>query len=895
MTIPRITYEQFLQAKMVTAPSQGFEVQTDEINPLLEPHQRDLVWWGARKGRAAFFAAFGLGKTIIQCELLRLIQQREGGRGLAVLPLGVRQEFMRDGLLDSAEFRARAAELGLDHAEIVRRYGVRFKFIQSDSEIDGEHDFYLTNYESVREGKVNPALFNVIAATLDEAAILADRGNKTFGEFVFSIFPNVKYRFVATATPDPNEYQELLSYAAFLGVGDISQLRTRFFKRNSTKANNLTLRPNKEREFWLWVSSWAMFIQSPADLGHRADRYILPALNIHWHEVPSDHRQAGHEKSGQGRLLKDASLNSANSAPEKRATIALRMQKLMELRALDPDAHRIIWHDLEDERRALEHAIPGLAVVKGFRGKEDLARREQTIIDFSNGLIQELAPKSCIAGAGCNFQRHCHWAIFFSIDFNFRDFIQAVHRIYRFLQKHDVRIDMIYSEAERPMRAKLERCWEAYKVQVEKMAEIIREYGLATNALQQEMGRTMGVERVEVKGERFTLANNDAVLEYRDHVESDSSGLILTSLPFGNQYEYSLNYADFGHTEDIEHFWAQMDYLTPELLRVLKPGRDCMIHCKDRIVDGAMTGLGFQTVYSFLADCIKHFQKHGFALLGHVTIVTDVVRENASTYRLGYSEQCKDGTRMGWGLPEYVIGFRKPPSNRANGYADEPVKKDKPRCTDPEGTVVPFDRNLPILLNDGYSRSKWQLDAHGFARSDGNRLLSTEEMRRLSWGEIYRLFRSHSISHVYSYGEHVALSETLEQAGRLPVDFQLLPPQSWHPSVWTDVMRARTLNGAQSAKGKEKHLCPLQLDIVDRIIVQRSEPGDIVDDPFHGIGTVPSRAVALGRRARGSELSSPYFQDSVFYTQTAEAQASAPTLFDLLEVEGTPVMEELPA
>src|ERR1043166_7241637 len=117
---------------MVQAPSRGFEINPDTINPLLQPHQRDSVWWGVKKGSAAFFEAFGLGKTIIQCEIVRIIREHKGGLALIGLPLGVRQEFMRDALLDTDEFRARAAELGLDYLWLVSRFGIKFKFIQSN-------------------------------------------------------------------------------------------------------------------------------------------------------------------------------------------------------------------------------------------------------------------------------------------------------------------------------------------------------------------------------------------------------------------------------------------------------------------------------------------------------------------------------------------------------------------------------------------------------------------------------------------------------------------------------------------------------------------------------------------------------------------------------------------
>ena len=173
--------------------------------------------------------------------------------------------------------------------------------------------------------------------------------------------------------------------------------------------------------------------------------------------------------------------------------------------------------------------------------------------------------------------------------------------------------------------------------------------------------------------------NNDSVIEAA-RMPDNYAALILTSVPFSTQYIYSASYNDFGHCDDNGHFFRQFDFLTPDLFRILQPGRVAAIHVKDRIVPGGMTGLGFQTVYPFHCDTIAHFVKHGFAYLGMKTIVTDVVRENNQTYRLGWTEQCKDGSRMGVGMPEYLLLFRKPPTDSSNGYADVPVVKHKPDC-----------------------------------------------------------------------------------------------------------------------------------------------------------------------------------------------------------------------
>jgi SNF2 family DNA or RNA helicase len=236
-------YREFLDAKARLATPSGLDVDPAEVHPILKPHQRDAVIWAVRGGRRAIFASFGLGKTLVQLEVERLILAKLGrGRGLIVCPLGVRQEFTRDA----------------------RMLGLEVKFIRSEAEAS-EDGIYLTNYESVRDGKLDPRGFDVIS--LDEAAILRGfGGTKTFRELMRIYEGSAAYRFVATATPSPNEYIELLSYAAFLDIMDVGGGKTRFFKRDSTKADRLTLHPHMEREFWLWVASWALFLNKPSDL-----------------------------------------------------------------------------------------------------------------------------------------------------------------------------------------------------------------------------------------------------------------------------------------------------------------------------------------------------------------------------------------------------------------------------------------------------------------------------------------------------------------------------------------------------------------------------------------------------------------------------------------------------
>jgi DNA modification methylase len=832
-----LTYLDFLKEKVNFDRSFGFSVPESDVSAILKPHQRDIVRWAVLGGRRAIFAAFGLGKSLMQLEIMRLVLARESGRALIVCPLGVRQEFTRD-----------ARDL----------LGIDVTFVRRSDEVEAD-GIYLTNYESLRDGKLDPNLFK--AVSLDEASVLRSYGSKTYQTFL-PLFDQVKYRFVATATPSPNRYKELIHYAGFLGVMDTGAALTRFFQRDSTQANNLTLYPHKEAEFWLWLNSWAIFLQSPSDIGYSDEGYDLPAMEVVWHEVAVNHSGAGHDRDGQARMFKNSALGVTDSSREKRETLGVRIAKTTELVNESPDDHFILWHDLEDERRALKRSLPEAVEVYGAL---DLDIREERIIGFSDGAFRLLATKPRLSGSGCNFQRHCHRAIFVGVGFKFNDFIQALHRIQRFQQEHPVRVDIIYAESEREVVHVLQRKWDQHRELTEQMSTVIREHGLNQTSITEALERSMGVERVEVSGDGWLIANNDCVLETRS-MQTDSVDLIVTSIPFSNHYEYTPAYEDFGHTDDNDHFWAQMDFLTPELLRILQPGRLYCCHVKDRILFGNVTGAGAPTVSPFHAEALMHGIKHGFDYMGMITVVTDVVRENNQSYRLGWSEQCKDGSKMGVGSPEYVLLFRKPQSDRTRGYADVPVVKDK----------------------EEYPISRWQVDAHSFWRSSGNRQITPEEISdpSIPTGQRMKLFESWSLNNVYDYESHVRIGDSLdgcEGRSRLPRTFMALAPGSNDPNVWHDVNRMLTLNSSQSHKAQVMHVCPMQFDIVDRLINRYSNPKDLVFDPFGGLQTVPMRALKLGRRGRGVELNPGYFLDGVRYLQAMEQEISSPSLFDLLD------------
>lgn len=839
-----MTYQEFLQSKVITTHRHGYPVTEADLNPALFPHQRDICIWAIELGSAAIFAAFGLGKTLMQLEICSTIVEKQKprltGSSLIICPLGVKAEFQRD-------------------AE--RFFNFTLPYIRTNEEYkelrEKGHRFFVTNYERVRDGGIDPNQFTVVS--LDEASVLRSFGSKTYQTFL-TLFENVPHKYVCTATPSPNRFKELIHYAGFLGIMDTGQALTRFFKRDSQKAGNLKIHPHKEREFWLWISSWATFLNKPSDLGYSDEGYDLPPLKIIEHRLSVDHTTAGFDSWGMGKLFRDATLSISDSAREKRDSLSDRIDKMLEIVNTDPDGHWLIWHDLEDERRAIEDALPGAVTAYG---SQDLDERESAIAAFSDGRINILATKPIIAGSGCNFQKYCHRAIYLGVGYKFNDFIQSVHRLQRFLQSKPVEIHLVFTESEDNILKTLYTKWEQHKYLVSKMTEIIQEYGLNDNFKFNEMKRSIGIQRQEIKGKLFTAVNNDNVLEM-ETLPDNSVDLIVTSWPFGNHYEYSANYSDFGHNEDDDRFFEQMNYLTPHELRTLKPGRMYCLHVKDRLLYGSVTGLGMYSVNPFSDKCVAHMIRHGFIYEGRITIDTDVVRENAQTYRLGYTENCKDGTKMGVGSPEYILLFRKLPTDLTNAYADEPVVKSK----------------------DEYSRCRWQLDASSIWRSGGNRFLTPEKIQSLEPKALKGLWRRHATSVVYDYEEHVKTLEAREAKGLVPSGFMLLQPHcnstDW---IWEDIARMRTLNTNQAGKDKEAHVCPLQFDVVERLIRRYSNEGDLVLDPFGGLMTVPYCAIRMNRRGYGIELNPDYFADGSAYCRAAEHQISVPKLFDLFELE----------
>ncbi len=842
----RSPYQKFIESKIELVQNGGFTITADEMRPLSAayPHQFAVAKWALQKGQALLALSFGLHKTSIQLQMLKCAQERTGGKVLIVCPLGAKHQFTeKDG----------------------PRLGMEVCYVRNDYEaMTAPSPFIITNYERFVNGDISAEFVKqyVRGVSLDEGDVLRSLGSKTYDVFV-DIFKPVQYKFVATATPDPNRYIELINYAVFLGVGERSALLNEYFGRNTQKAGDLQLYPHNEEKFWLWVSTWALFITKPSDLGFSDEGFDLPPLQVHYHRIATDHSRAWDrpDRNGQASLYVDSAQGVGPAMREKRDSLDIRIAEAKRIKATYPEGtHAIFWHHLEDERKTLEDEIPGILTVWGAQTPEE---KEERILRFAHGEVQDFGTKPDIAGAGCNLQHYCSTAIFIGLDYKFKDIIQAIHRIYRFQQKERVNIHFIHTDAEDSVVAAFKRKWVNHDKQVKKMVDIIKKYGLGNvEAMKIDVSRKLGVKRQERRGNWFHLVNNDCVLEIAN-LATNSVHMINTSIPFADHYGYVNQHEDFGHNHGAEGFFKQMDYLTPHLLRVLKPGRIAMIHVKDLIAYASQTGKGRAEIIPFSDMTVAHFRKHGFLYMGRRTIVTDVVRENNSTYRLSYSQQLKDGSKMGSGLPEYYLQFCKLPTYLSDGYADDMVTK----------------------IMEEYRLGQWQLDAHNHWNSSGNRLLTPEELANMREGNAYRWWKEHSLNCVYDYDQHRRICEALEDKGALPKTFMLLPPHSKSSWVWSDVDFLHSLNAEQVREGGQKHVCPFAFDVVKRANSLYSNPGETILDPFSGLGTTAYCAIEQGRNAIGFELNPLYWAASVKYCQEMELKRSAPTLFDMLEME----------
>lgn len=734
-------YQTFLETKKVSFEPSGFDIDASQLNPMLFPFQKFCVKRALKAGKYALFEDCGLGKTFQQLEWAHQVALREFAPVMILCPLAVSGQTINEG-----------RKLGIE----VLRY---------DGNPSGPQ-IYISNYEQLEN--INCGAF--AGVVLDESSILKNYTGK-YKTMLIDVFKGTKFKLACTATPAPNDLNEIGNHSEFLDVMDSTDMRMRWFVRDEGMGN-YRLKGHAEMEFYSWISTWASVLRSPSDIGFSSEGYKLPPLNFYERMVMT-------EIKSDFKMFNDTAVNATGFNKELRMTIVPRMNAVAEIVNKSNESW-IIWVNQNEEEEYICRMIPDAVAVRGSDSPE---KKESRLIGFANGDFRVLVTKKKIAQFGLNYQ-HCKNQVFAALDFSFEGLYQAIRRSYRFGQTSEVNIYLVTTDTMENVIASIR----LKQAQFDKMME-----GIVKSV----NGRAFGIkDRVEfraVETPKYAIYNGDCV-ELIQKEESNSWDLSVFSPPFSTLFTYSDNLADMGNCANDEQFFQQTDFLLKELYRVMKSGRIVCVHTKD--LARYKNSSGYSGLYDFTGEYHRAMERAGFRYHSKITIWTDPVLEmqRTKTQRLLYKQLRADSSYTGIGMPEYVTIFRKWEGDETEWNPIVNKNKD----------------NFPLETWQRWASPIW---------ADIPRLQDLEEL----------------------YGFDIV--------------------QKWAAASWMDIKRTDVLNNYEGAKKEkdEKHICPLQLGVIERCVAMWSNQGETVGTPFLGIGSELYKAVQMGRRGVGFELKESYF------------------------------------
>ncbi len=728
-------YEQFIKGKAIKAIPTGLP-EPGPVPAMLFPFQADIVRWALKRGRAAIFADCGMGKTPMQLAWADQVP----GRVLILAPLAVAQQTVREG----------------------RKFGIDLTYSRQtcDARIT------ITNYEMLDH--FNPADYTGIV--LDESSILKSYDGK-FRQQIIESFKDTPFKLACTATPAPNDHMELGNHAEFLGVLSRTEMLSTFFVHDGGDTSKWRIKGHAETDFWKWITSWAVMIRKPSDLGYEDGNFILPELVMHPHIVQAEHTPDGHLFALEATTLQERQQARKITTPERVARVA-------EIVASKPDEPWLIFCNLNTESESAAAAIPGAVEITGSDSMED---KESRMLGFQDGNHRVVVSKASICGFGMNFQ-HCPNVVFLGLSDSYEQFYQAIRRCWRFGQTKPVHCHVVTSDLEGAVVSNIER----KEADAQRMAEgmVAHMHELNEQEIRGTVRTGTDYKTNHASGQGWDFHLGDCV-EVVGQIPSDSIGYSIFSPPFASLYTYSASDRDMGNCRDAEAFYEHFRFLTRELYRVMMPGRNLSFHCMN--LPFSKERDGFIGIRDFRGELIRMFQDEGFIFHSEVCIWKDPVTAMQRTKAIGllHKQIKKDSTISRQGIPDYLVTMRKP------GVNPEPVTH--------------TNETFPVQL--------WQ---------------------------------------------------------------------KYASPVWMDINPSDTLQKESAREEKdERHICPLQLQVIQRGIDLWSNSGDLVLSPFGGIGSEGFMAVKMGRRFVGAELKESYWKQGCRNLKAAEQTEGG--LFDCVD------------
>lgn len=729
-------YMEFLKMKQTNVIESGFELNDNELNNMLFPFQKYCVRRALKAGRFAMFEDCGLGKTIQQLEWADKVQKHIDKPVLILAPLGVIGQTIKEG----AKFGYEVIELGVTVFDQDLKAGI-----------------YITNYDNMEN--IDAYLFGGIV--LDESSILKNFAGKT-KQLLIDSFKDTPYKLCCTATPSPNDTTELCNHAEFLNIMTRNEMLAMYFVHDGGSTSDWRLKGHAKQEFWDFVSTWAVMLSKPSDIGFDGTGYDLPPLNIIEEYVHT-------EKRDNGMLFNDVAVSATDYHKELRATINERITRVAEIVNASSE-NFIIWIGHDEEGELLRSLIPDAIEVKGSDNK---GVKKERLLGFGNGDFRVLITKLKIAQFGLNYQ-NCHNQIFASLDFSFESTYQGIRRSYRFGQTNEVNIYLIVTDTMQNVRKSFD----------EKQNSFLDMQKSMTESMNRNINNKVSLSKMDVsksyQSEYCNIQLGDCV-QLIQSVPDESVGFSIFSPPFAELYTYSDKLEDMGNSKDYKEFFTAFKFLVKELYRVMWSGRNVAVHCMDLPIQKGKEG--YIGLRDFSGMILEAFTEVGFIYHSRVTIWKNPVTEMQRTKALGllHKQVKKDAAMSRVGIPDYLMVFRK------EGVHEHPVHCD-------------------------ISVDTWQ---------------------------------------------------------------------KYASPVWMDIDYSNTLNGVKGRdKNDEKHICPLQLDTIERAITLWSNKDDIVFTPFLGIGSEVYQAIKLGRLGLGFELKESYFNEAIKNCKQAESDKCQNLLFD---------------
>lgn len=409
-----MNYNEFLEAKKHSSINYGIDY--DFMPDKMFDFQKYVAEYAIKKGRCAVFLDTGLGKTIIELTVAKNYIHKTNKPVLIITPLAVAFQFIRE-----------AEKFGIDDVMYSK---------------DGKYNtkIVICNYERLDKFDHN----NFDCVILDESSILKNFDGAIRNQ-VTTFLKKVKYRYLFTATPSPNDFIELGTSSEALGYMGYTDMLTKFFTNNedTIKPQNIgtqwILKGHAKDDFFKWVSSWSVSMRKPSDLGYSDDLFVLPKLNINYHPVKNEKNMV---INGQIMLFNNIARRLTEVREEQRCTIENRCEKAVYL--TNEHDISVYWCNLNDEGDLLEQMDTGAIQIKGSM---NLDKKEDILIAFYNQEIKKIITKPKMTAFGLNWQ-HCNHTVYFPT-FSYEQYYQAIRRFWRFGQKKEVNVDMVYSDGQK--------------------------------------------------------------------------------------------------------------------------------------------------------------------------------------------------------------------------------------------------------------------------------------------------------------------------------------------------------------------------------------------------------------------------------------------------------------